>query len=78
MVNRIDSGKFLINELPDAVFVSGEVKTKDRKEEYDEIVKINPGFGIDEQDWVQHKLFMKKLFKPKIDVVDFNENSEEI
>ena len=37
LVNRIDSGKFLINELPDAVFVSGEVKTKDRKEEYDEI-----------------------------------------
>jgi superfamily II DNA or RNA helicase len=37
LVNRIDSGKFLINELPEAVFVSGEVKTKDRKEEYDEI-----------------------------------------
>ena len=37
LVNRIDSGKFLINEIPDAVFISGEVKTKDRKEEYDEI-----------------------------------------
>ena len=37
LVNRIDSGKFLINELEDAVFVSGEVKTKDRKDEYDEI-----------------------------------------
>jgi superfamily II DNA or RNA helicase len=37
LVNRIDSGKFLINELEDAVFVSGAVKTKDRKEEYDEI-----------------------------------------
>jgi superfamily II DNA or RNA helicase len=37
LVNRIDSGKFLINELPDTVFISGEVKTKDRKEEYDEI-----------------------------------------
>ena len=37
LVNRIDSGKFLINEIEDAVFVSGEVKTKDRKEEYDEI-----------------------------------------
>jgi superfamily II DNA or RNA helicase len=37
LVNRIDSGKFLINELPEAVFVSGQVKTKDRKEEYDEI-----------------------------------------
>ena len=37
LVNRIDSGKFIINELEDAVFISGEVKTKDRKEEYDEI-----------------------------------------
>jgi superfamily II DNA or RNA helicase len=37
LVNRIDSGKFLIDYLEDAVFVSGEVKTKDRKEEYDEI-----------------------------------------
>jgi superfamily II DNA or RNA helicase len=37
LVNRIDSGKFIVNELEDAVFVSGAVKTKDRKEEYDEI-----------------------------------------
>jgi superfamily II DNA or RNA helicase len=37
LVNRIDSGKFIINELEDAVFISGEVKTKDRKEEYDEV-----------------------------------------
>ena len=37
LVNRIDSGKFLVNELEEAVFISGEVKTKDRKEEYDEI-----------------------------------------
>ncbi len=37
LVNRIDTGKFLVNEIPDSVFISGEVKTKDRKEEYDEI-----------------------------------------
>jgi len=37
LVDRIESGKFLINELPEAVFISGAVKTKDRKEEYDEI-----------------------------------------
>jgi superfamily II DNA or RNA helicase len=37
LVNRIDSGKFLINEIDGAVFVSGDVKTKDRKIEYDEI-----------------------------------------
>jgi superfamily II DNA or RNA helicase len=37
LVNRIDSGKFLVNELEESVFISGEVKTKDRKDEYNEI-----------------------------------------
>jgi superfamily II DNA or RNA helicase len=37
LVDRIESGKFLVNEIPDSVFISGAVKTKDRKEEYDEI-----------------------------------------
>ena len=37
LVNRIDSGNFLTERIPDAVFISGEVKTKDRKEEYDEV-----------------------------------------
>ena len=37
LVNRIDSGRQLVDLLPDSVFISGEVKTKDRKEEYDEI-----------------------------------------
>jgi superfamily II DNA or RNA helicase len=37
LVDRIESGKFIVNEIPDSVFISGEVKTKDRKEEYDEV-----------------------------------------
>ena len=48
LVNRIESGKFLSTELstlfgtiakgaPEVAFISGEVKTTDRKEEYDEI-----------------------------------------
>jgi superfamily II DNA or RNA helicase len=37
LVNRIESGKFIIDQIPDAVFVSGEVKLTERKEEYDEI-----------------------------------------
>jgi len=37
LVDRIESGKFLVENLPDSVFVSGEVKTKNRKEHYDEI-----------------------------------------
>ena len=36
LVNRIDTGNFLIENLEEAVFISGEVKTKDRKEEYKE------------------------------------------
>jgi superfamily II DNA or RNA helicase len=41
LVDRIESGKFITNEIPEAVFISGEVKTKDRKEEYDEIKTAN-------------------------------------
>lgn len=37
LVNRIDTGKFLVNELEGSVFISGAVKTTDRKAEYDEI-----------------------------------------
>ena len=37
LVDRIETGKFIQNELPDSVFISGAVKTKDRKEEYKEI-----------------------------------------
>ena len=41
LVDRIESGKFIVGEIPEAVFISGEVKTKDRKEEYDEIKTAN-------------------------------------
>jgi superfamily II DNA or RNA helicase len=37
LVDRIESGEFLVENIPDSVFISGKVKTKDRKEEYDEI-----------------------------------------
>ena len=37
LVDRIETGKFIQNEILDSVFISGAVKTKDRKEEYDEI-----------------------------------------
>jgi superfamily II DNA or RNA helicase len=47
LVNRIETGKFLqahlselfslLSEAPDVAFISGEVKTKDRKSEYDEV-----------------------------------------
>jgi len=37
LVNRIDSGKFLTDAIEGSVFISGEVKTKDRKTEYDEV-----------------------------------------
>ena len=37
LVDRIESGQLIVNNIPDSVFVSGSMKTKDRKEEYDEI-----------------------------------------
>jgi hypothetical protein len=37
LVNRIETGEMLIERIPDAVFVSGKVKTKDRKDEYDKV-----------------------------------------
>lgn len=37
LVNRIDTGKYLEQALEGAVFISGAVKTTDRKAEYDEI-----------------------------------------
>jgi superfamily II DNA or RNA helicase len=37
LVNRIDTGNKLISNIPDAVFIKGDVKLAERKEEYDEI-----------------------------------------
>ena len=37
LVDRVNAGKELISRLPDSVFVSGETKLTERKEEYDEI-----------------------------------------
>ena len=37
LVNRIDTGNKLLKNIPQAVFISGEVKLNDRKEEYDEV-----------------------------------------
>jgi superfamily II DNA or RNA helicase len=37
LVDRIESGNFLTERLNDSVFISGKVKTKDRKEEYREV-----------------------------------------
>ena len=37
LVDRISAGKELVSRLPDSVFVSGETKLTERKEEYDEV-----------------------------------------
>ena len=37
LVDRVNAGKELISRLPNSVFVSGETKLTERKEEYDEI-----------------------------------------
>jgi superfamily II DNA or RNA helicase len=37
LVDRVNAGKELIDRLPDSVFISGETKLTERKEEYDEV-----------------------------------------
>lgn len=37
LVDRLESGQILVNEIPDSVFISGSMKSKVRKEEYDEV-----------------------------------------
>lgn len=41
LVDRISAGKLIVENIPGAVFISGEVKTKDRKSEYDEVKVSN-------------------------------------
>jgi len=37
LVDRVNAGRELVDRLPDAVFISGETKLTERKEEYDEV-----------------------------------------
>jgi superfamily II DNA or RNA helicase len=37
LVDRVNAGRELISRIPDSVFISGETKLTERKEEYDEI-----------------------------------------
>jgi superfamily II DNA or RNA helicase len=37
LVNRIETGQFISSRIDGSVFISGNVKTKDRKEEYNEV-----------------------------------------
>jgi superfamily II DNA or RNA helicase len=37
LVDRVNAGRELISRLPDSVFISGETKLTERKEEYDEV-----------------------------------------
>lgn len=41
LVDRITTGELLENMIPDSVFVSGKMKSKDRKAEYDEVQEID-------------------------------------
>jgi superfamily II DNA or RNA helicase len=41
LIDRIETGDKLCERIPEAVFISGKVKTKDRKEEYDEVQSVD-------------------------------------
>jgi superfamily II DNA or RNA helicase len=46
LVDRVNAGKELLDRLPDAVFVSGDTKLTERKEEYDEFATSNDKVAI--------------------------------
>lgn len=46
LVDRVNAGKELIDRLPGAVFVSGETKLTERKEEYDEFATSNDKIAV--------------------------------
>lgn len=41
LVDRIETGKMLQSFIPDSIFVSGKMKSKDRKEEYKEVQEVD-------------------------------------
>ena len=41
LVDRIKTGQLLIEKNPDWVFISGEMKSADRKDEYKEVSKMD-------------------------------------
>jgi len=46
LVDRVNAGKELLDRLPGAVFVSGDTKLTERKEEYDEFATSNDKVAI--------------------------------
>lgn len=41
LVDRVETGKILQSLIPDSIFVSGAMKSKDRKEEYKEVQEVD-------------------------------------
>lgn len=41
LVDRVETGKMLQSCIPDSIFVSGKMKSKDRKDEYKEVQEVN-------------------------------------
>ena len=41
LVDRLKAGEMLIEQIPDSVFVSGKMKTNDRKDQYDEVTALS-------------------------------------
>lgn len=69
LVNRIDTGKMLRELIPDSVFISGEVKTKDRKEEYDEVKTVDnkvllASYGVASTGISINRIFNMVLLEP--------------
>ena len=41
LVDRVETGEMLQSLIPDSIFVSGKMKSKDRKEEYKEVQEVD-------------------------------------
>ena len=69
LVNKIATGKLLKDLIPDSVFISGVVKTKDRKKEYDEVKTVDhkviiATYGVAAVGISINRLFTAVLFEP--------------
>ena len=69
LVDRLETGKMMQELIPDSVFVSGQMKSKDRKEEYKEIQGVDgkillASFGVASTGVSINRIFNLVLIEP--------------
>ena len=69
LVDRVETGEILETMIPNSIFVSGKMKSKDRKEEYREVQEVNDKviiatFGVASTGINIVRIFNLVLFEP--------------